>query len=143
MTWHEDAACIGADTNLFFPTVGKHWRPNHGLSAKAICAGCEVRNECLADALERREQHGIYGGLNPLERRALQYHDGVPCTGCGTTIQYPRKWCAKCLGERERMSHRQRSHDHYSATQRRVDDGYEPLVGVVLVEEYRHWGDIA
>jgi len=32
---------------------------------------CEVRPECLNDALQRREAHGIWGGLSERERRAL------------------------------------------------------------------------
>ena len=32
---------------------------------------CPVRPECLEYALEVRETHGIWGGLNEMERRAL------------------------------------------------------------------------
>lgn len=39
--------------------------------AKRICAGCPVREECLAHALENREDRGIWGGLTRLERRKL------------------------------------------------------------------------
>jgi WhiB family redox-sensing transcriptional regulator len=39
--------------------------------AKAICATCSVREPCLAYALKIREFHGIWGGLNEAERRAL------------------------------------------------------------------------
>ncbi len=39
--------------------------------AKAICAGCAVRRECLDYAIAIREAHGIWGGLNECERRAL------------------------------------------------------------------------
>ena len=39
--------------------------------AKRICGGCEVREECLSAALERHESHGVWGGLNELERRSL------------------------------------------------------------------------
>ncbi len=40
--------------------------------AKRICAGCAVTAECLDAAIERRETHGIWGGLNEIERRSLQ-----------------------------------------------------------------------
>lgn len=30
--------------------------------AKAFCRNCTVRTPCLADALERREPHGVWGG---------------------------------------------------------------------------------
>lgn len=39
--------------------------------AKAICAICPVRLECLQYALRINEQHGVWGGLNEQERRAL------------------------------------------------------------------------
>ncbi|MDA0562966.1 WhiB family transcriptional regulator [Streptomonospora sp. S1-112] len=31
-------------------------------AAKAICQDCPVREQCLADALERREPWGVWGG---------------------------------------------------------------------------------
>ena len=39
--------------------------------AKQICAMCSVRQPCLEYALQIREPHGIWGGLNELERKAL------------------------------------------------------------------------
>ena len=39
--------------------------------AKRICAVCPVRQLCLDYALETREGHGVWGGLNETERRAI------------------------------------------------------------------------
>ncbi len=39
--------------------------------AKAICAVCDVRADCLRYALEIRELHGIWGGLTEAERNDL------------------------------------------------------------------------
>jgi WhiB family redox-sensing transcriptional regulator len=39
--------------------------------AKAVCFGCPVRTECLADALDNRIEFGIWGGMTERERRAL------------------------------------------------------------------------
>lgn len=39
--------------------------------ARLICAECRVRIECLSDALDRRENFGVWGGLNERERRAI------------------------------------------------------------------------
>ena len=39
--------------------------------AKAICMGCVVRTECLADALDNRTEFGVWGGMTERERRAL------------------------------------------------------------------------
>lgn len=40
--------------------------------AKAICGGCVVEDDCLTYSLQIREPHGIWGGLNENERRALE-----------------------------------------------------------------------
>jgi transcription factor WhiB len=39
--------------------------------AKAICAGCQVRGECLAFALRTYQIHGVWGGLSEPERYPL------------------------------------------------------------------------
>ncbi len=38
---------------------------------REICAGCPVRMECLADALDSRMDFGVWGGMTERERRAL------------------------------------------------------------------------
>tara|TARA_R110000751_G_scaffold42528_1_gene98710 strand:- start:1475 stop:1759 length:285 start_codon:yes stop_codon:yes gene_type:complete len=62
--WTVDAACTGADPDLFF---GEHGRP--ATEAKAVCAGCSVRAACLDFALASHERFGIWGGLTEKERR--------------------------------------------------------------------------
>ena len=42
---------------LFFATHGRALE-----LAKELCAACPVRAECLAQALERGEPHGVWGG---------------------------------------------------------------------------------
>jgi len=37
--------------------------------AKAICADCPVRQQCLAFALDTRQVHGVWGGMSEDERR--------------------------------------------------------------------------
>jgi len=39
--------------------------------AKAVCFGCPVRTECLADALDNRTEFGVWGGMTERERRSL------------------------------------------------------------------------
>ena len=39
--------------------------------AKRVCRGCEVRAECLQEALDRGERFGVWGGLSERERRTL------------------------------------------------------------------------
>ncbi len=72
--WQWRAACRGEDTKLFFPPnrfEPKEERLHREHRAKAICAICPVRVECLEYAVRTREPHGVWGGLNELERRLL------------------------------------------------------------------------
>nr|WP_090031342.1 WhiB family transcriptional regulator [Cellulomonas marina] len=39
--------------------------------ARAVCEGCPVRMQCLADALDNRMDFGVWGGMTERERRAL------------------------------------------------------------------------
>ena len=66
--WFDDAACHGADTDVFFPLSATD---EAAAEAKAICATCPVREECLEFALETRPPEGIWGGLTPIERHRL------------------------------------------------------------------------
>ena len=69
----EDGACKGKDPDLFFAPDAEFVtaRQKREAKAKTICAGCPVRDACLAYALDAREGYGIWGGLNEDERRAL------------------------------------------------------------------------
>jgi WhiB family redox-sensing transcriptional regulator len=40
-------------------------------AAKDICRRCPVKHPCLSYAIDTREPHGIWGGLNELERKQL------------------------------------------------------------------------
>ena len=71
-TWHLNAACRGPESALFFPPTLPERREERELRearAKAICAQCDVRQDCLEFALRVREPHGIWGGLTEAERR--------------------------------------------------------------------------
>ena len=72
--WQAKAACRGPQAAVFFPPTHperKDERAEREERAKAICASCAVRKACLEYALEIREPHGIWGGLNELERKAV------------------------------------------------------------------------
>lgn len=72
--WQWQAACRGEDPSLFFAPnrpEGPEEREVRERQAKAICARCPVRLECLEHALRTREPYGIWGGLNEFERRLL------------------------------------------------------------------------
>ncbi len=72
--WQAKAACRGPQAAVFFPPTTferkdeKEIRENR---AKAICATCSVRRPCLEYALRIREPHGIWGGLNEVERKQV------------------------------------------------------------------------
>jgi hypothetical protein len=70
--WRTRAACRSVDPEIFFPTaeIGPAYEAQVTV-AKAICAGCPVRVECLDEALVRIPE-GIAGGLTPEERRRLR-----------------------------------------------------------------------
>jgi len=70
--WRTRAACRSADPEVFFPTAeaGPVYDAQVAV-AKAVCAGCPVRVECLDEALMRIPE-GIAGGLTPQERRRLR-----------------------------------------------------------------------
>jgi WhiB family redox-sensing transcriptional regulator len=65
--WRAHAACRDADVNTFFPTTDEEAEP-----AKAICATCPVRLECLEFALATRQEDGVWGGLTETERRRVR-----------------------------------------------------------------------
>lgn len=70
-SWRESAACRAFDPELFFP-IGKAGRAIAQVQrAKAICAGCPVRERCLAFALDTHQEYGIWGGYDEDERRRL------------------------------------------------------------------------
>jgi WhiB family transcriptional regulator, redox-sensing transcriptional regulator len=59
---------------MFFPPSHFERRDEKDLreaNAKAICATCTVRRDCLDYAVQIREPHGIWGGLNETERRLV------------------------------------------------------------------------
>ena len=69
MTWSTEwtarAACRTSDPDALFVQGAAQNR------AKVICQGCQVRTECLADALDNRVEFGVWGGMTERERRAL------------------------------------------------------------------------
>lgn len=72
--WQFDAACRGEDASLYFAPnyfEKRAQKDAREAKAKAICARCPVRVDCLEYALKVRETHGIWGGLNEAERRQV------------------------------------------------------------------------
>jgi WhiB family redox-sensing transcriptional regulator len=64
--WRDRAACLGLDPQIFYPTTDEE-----ADAARAICATCDVRDECLEHALGRREKDGVWGGATERDRRRI------------------------------------------------------------------------
>ncbi len=64
--WMEQAACKGQWEKMH-PSDGEGVK-----EAQAICANCEVKEECLEFALTKPpEEHGVWGGESERERRRM------------------------------------------------------------------------
>ena len=66
--WRLLAACQSFDPELFFPVSSAGKSLEQVAEARAVCACCLVRRQCLAFALRTRQAHGIWGGLTAQER---------------------------------------------------------------------------
>ena len=72
MDWRSRSACLDEDPELFFPIGNTGPAILQIEEAKQVCRRCEVREQCLAWALEAGQDHGVWGGLSEDERRALK-----------------------------------------------------------------------
>lgn len=80
--WWGRGACSGMGAEVFFPeiqeTYGRRGRPPIVAAEKpalAVCAGCDVRADCLQWALEH-EDYGVWGGMTAIQRRLLRERAG-------------------------------------------------------------------
>ena len=87
MTWRDQAACLNADPESFFPEQGER-----NEAAKAVCATCPVTAECLQHALDNDERWGVWGGMSEHERQKLRTRRYVRASKaeCGTPAGYQR-----------------------------------------------------
>lgn len=83
LAWQDDAACRGPITaggidwhrgelhTIFFPELADRDAATAAITlAKAICRSCcPVMHECRRYAIDAREPDGVWGGLDPQERR--------------------------------------------------------------------------
>jgi WhiB family redox-sensing transcriptional regulator len=71
--WRAAGACVTTDPDLFFPISARGAGAQQADRAVRICAGCQVRRQCLEFAMRTGEKEGIWGGTTPEERvRALR-----------------------------------------------------------------------
>lgn len=70
--WRQYAACRDTNPDLFFPVGTTGPAIEQIASAKAICAECPAREDCLEYALATNQDSGIWGGTSEEERRVLR-----------------------------------------------------------------------
>ena len=70
--WRFFASCADYDPDLFFPIGSSGPALRQTSQAKAVCAGCPVRMECLEWAQATQQTHGVWGGLDEQERERLR-----------------------------------------------------------------------
>jgi WhiB family redox-sensing transcriptional regulator len=122
--WHHRAVCRTAEPEIFFPFDSDEAGER---KAKRVCQACPVRQICLDEAIDNNIHEGIWGGLNPQERRnlkrriqkaAIAHPPAVTgekdCVDCGETLPASRfspakqnrdglsSFCKPCLAERTR-----------------------------------------
>ena len=72
--WMSKGACVGCDPAQFFPTkrVGSRAAKK---AARAMCAACPVKDDCLAFAMRDPYVLGVWGGTTEEDRRQLRKND--------------------------------------------------------------------
>ncbi|WP_079143250.1 WhiB family transcriptional regulator [Streptomyces noursei] len=62
--WWIQARCKRLESDLFFDS-------RRETEALEVCKPCSVRTECLAQALDKRTEYGVFGGTTALWRKQL------------------------------------------------------------------------
>ena len=70
--WRDRAACRDTNPELFFPIGTTGLAIDQIDAARAVCAQCPVRVECLDFALATNQEAGVWGGTTEDERRKLR-----------------------------------------------------------------------
>ena len=63
------------DPELFFPVGARGPAAGEVDRAKAVCADCRVRRQCLQYALATHQMHGVWGGTTEEERQLRVRHE--------------------------------------------------------------------
>jgi WhiB family transcriptional regulator, redox-sensing transcriptional regulator len=72
--WRDAGACLHADPDLFFPVSVTGPSRREVAQAKAFCAQCPVRRQCLEFAQDNGV-YGIWGGTTMQERQRIRRRD--------------------------------------------------------------------
>ncbi len=102
--WRARAACRNTtDPDTFFPVAEDGPAFERAVAAaKRVCAGCPVRGECAAWAIEALP-HGVAGGMSAEERhQARQARPAGRTSACSTAAPYEVSAGARALPARHR-----------------------------------------
>jgi len=119
-SWHTQAACTSADTNIFYPAQGSGHKKDWA-AAKAICANCQVKEPCLEYALATNQTDGLWGGLTPDQRRkqlSAYRKTHRTCIDCRTPIGHRGTGSKRCT-DCQAAAQRQRQYEW--ATRKRLE----------------------
>jgi hypothetical protein len=87
VSWHAHAACNGhPDPDLWHTDTAGPIGARRTDEAKRVCRACPVEVRCLAEHIN--EPHGVWGGLDPRERREQTRRLTVERGICGTDTGY-------------------------------------------------------
>ncbi|WP_084546433.1 WhiB family transcriptional regulator [Glycomyces arizonensis] len=96
--WRLQAACRGADPELFFPDRAELAGP-----AKEICSECPVQRTCLEYALAIPDLDGIWGGRSS-SSRAYMRRGATTDLGRANAAKTHCKWGHEFTPENTRIS---------------------------------------
>ena len=65
------AACYGSDPEAWFPVEDGTGAESTKM-AKRVCMRCPVKDDCLREAMDRKEPHGVWGEMTTKERNRLR-----------------------------------------------------------------------
>lgn len=133
--WRTKASCRGrVDLDFVDPSAEQL------VECRALCTGCPVAEQCLAEALDNGEAWGIWGGLNTDEREQLAEQTGQPAPvvkpAHGTNSRYAKHGC--------RCAHCREAHTTYERARRERRrhnrQGRDPWARPVILPEAMRTG---
>lgn len=71
IAWQDQANCKGLPVDMFYYTeedMTRKERRRKETIALRVCNNCNVKQQCLQDAIDRDDAHSIQGGTTPRDR---------------------------------------------------------------------------
>lgn len=147
--WTVQAACQG----IAGPDLDPWHPPDHLTAAeqaaqyalaRLVCSRCPVRHPCALEALHEGIGHGVWGGLDPADRRRIARKHGYPNPGAAPHGEYSRyvtctldqgRPCADCREAKRRYMAGRRAQ---GLERRRRRTGTPPPALVLVLGHGRH-----